>query len=116
MKLFFAAFSGGLTLLRNEASLFFTLSGAELQELGQAFMKGAVVGDTVTEIQPQELFLFAERDVHIEAEVLEVKGALGEPLMLGHAFHQYVLGHGGGLVLFVELGREFDEAVDVFPG
>lgn len=79
-------------------------------------MEGAVVSGPVTEIEGQELFLFAERDVHVEAEVLQVESALREPLMLGHAFHQYVLGHSGWLVFFVELRGEFDEAVHVFPG
>ena len=34
VQFFFAALSGGLTLLRNETSLFFSLSGAELVDLG----------------------------------------------------------------------------------
>jgi hypothetical protein len=111
----FAALSGGLTLLRNEASLFLALSGAELKEFCQAFVKGAVVGDAVAQVESHLRWLFAERQIPVEAHILQAKGALGEPEVLRHSFDKERFGLGGGLVLGTEVHHERSEIVEIFP-
>ena len=51
-----------------------------------------------------------------KALVLEAKGALGEPLGLGHLVNQHFFGCVGGLMLFEESVQEGFEGDRVFTG
>ncbi len=115
MQLLFARFAEFLALLRNEPSLRFPLFGAELLKLSNTFVKRTVVGSSVAEIERQVFRLIAERQIAVKAHVLEAKGALGEPEMLGHFFDEQGFGLGGGLVFGAQVSEEIKEVVRVFP-
>src|SRR5947209_2918585 len=76
-------------------------------------MKRPLVRGLVAEIERQVLVMVARADF-VEADALEIEGALGEPPVLGHALDEQVFGRSCGTMLVLPAVEEFFEFVLVF--
>src|SRR5581483_7649042 len=77
-------------------------------------MEGPVVGGLVAQVQSELPFLIPHRDIVLHGDVLEVDGALAEPMMLRHFVDEQEFGDGGGFMLGTEAGFESKKFLRVF--
>ncbi len=65
-------------------------------------MEGSFVGGGVALVEVETLFVGNFAGFEMEAGVLEARGSIEQPAMLGHADHEQVFGRGVGFVFFLE--------------
>ncbi len=100
----FALFSGGGVGLPFKANLGFAAFSAELEKVREAFVKGALMGGLVAEVEQEALAVFADAVIS-EDQPLESEGAIAEPLVTGHVGDEQAFGFGGGLVFVRRFSR-----------
>ena len=118
---FFGRFAAGLIssfmLLRFEANFLFTPFGFYLQEIGEAAVKGAVIGGLVAQEERELVVLVFGGEIRFsQGDVLEALRALAEPVVLRHLFDQNRFGEGGGLMLGAKAADEVIEFILIFRG
>src|SRR5579883_964388 len=85
-------------LLRFKANLRLALLGSELEQVLEAFVKGALVRGLVAQIEGK-LAGVLDDAVGAGAQRLQIAGAAAQPFVLGQTVDQKLFGHSLGLVL-----------------
>ena len=78
--------------LRFEPKIGFTLLGAELQQVVEAFVKGAGVGGFVAHVKGEVILVGDGAGIGVDAGVLETLSTFSEPMGFGHVVDEDGLG------------------------